>query len=343
MFTKTAVYGLGQFGFAISRHIAMKYASDDVIKISAYDIDDRVRESIRSSGAQPFHFPGVLLPGKVDVTDDIGTLLCDADLLVLAVPAQTVRENIRRLRPYVREDLALLNVAKALERGTNMTISEVVEQEMAGIGYDIQIAAMGGGMLACEMVADAPLGADIACADIQMADRIRDFLSSDTLRLYSTDDLIGLEYASAIKNVIAIGAGIVEGLGFPDSTKSFYITRASKEGALIGQTIGAKRSTFDGATQCWYGDLILSCVGGTRNKQLGAYIGQGYAVSEALDMLASQHKIAEGYATAEVLHNLAVKKGLELPIMEEIYQVLYRCKAPAEAVSCLMGRPARRI
>jgi len=338
---KISIYGLGQFGFAISKHLADKYKDNLEFSINGYEIDSKVRNELQNHRKHPYHFPNITLPENVNIAYTLDSLIQDSDLIVLAIPAQTIRENIKKIKPYLKEDATILNVAKALEKDTNLSPSEVIRQEINGNKYNL--AALAGGTIASEMVNGYPLGADLACQDIKKADELRDIFSNGGLRVYSTDDLIGVEYAGAIKNVIAIGAGIIDGLEFPIGTKTFMITRASKEGKQIGLSVGSKPETFNADSQCWGNDLIMSCMGDTRNRLFGEYIGKEWGIERAMQRLESQHQIAEGYITSKVLYGLGKNENLDIPIINAIYEILYQEKDPKTAIQNLMGRKPKRI
>lgn len=338
---KISIYGIGQFGFAISKHLANKYQNNQDLSICSYEIDPEVRNELKNNKKHPYHFPNISLPTKITITDNLESLIHNSDLIVLAIPAQTIRENIQKIKPYLKQGTTILNIAKALEKNTNLAPSEVIKQEINGNKY--YLAALAGGTIASEMVNGYPLGADIACQNIKKADELRDIFSNEKLRVYSTNDLIGVEYAGAIKNVIAIGTGILDGLNLPIGTKTFMIARASKEGKQIGISAGAKEETFNADSQCWGNDLIMSCMGDTRNRLFGEYIGMGWGTKRAIQKLESQHKIAEGYITSQVLYELGANKNLDLPIINEIYKILYNNKNPKTAIQNLMNRTPKRI
>ena len=331
---KIAIYGLGQFGFAISKHLAEKYKDDPEFSINGYEIDSKVRNGLQNNRIHPYHFPKTSLPKKIKITNNLRSLIQGSDLIILAIPAQTMRENIKKIKPYLKKNVTILNVTKALEKNTNLSSSEVIKQELKDIQYNL--ASLSGGTIASEIVNGAPLGADIACENIEKANELQNIFSNEKLKIYSTNDLIGVEYAGAIKNVIAIGAGIIDGLGLPIGTKTLMITQSFKEGKQIGLSVGSKPETFNANSQCWGNDLIMSCIGNTRNRLFGELIGSGMKIKQIIQNLKSQHKLVEGYVTSKTLYDLGGKNKLDLPIIYGIYEILYKNKKPQILIQNLM-------
>ena len=185
---------------------------------------------------------------------------------------------------------------------------------------------------------DAALGAEIGCEDYVTAKQLQELMSNQHLRVYANTDITGVEYAGSLKNVISIGAGISDGLKNPYGSKTLMISRASAEAKHLALKLGAKEHTFSTESQAWSNDLWMSCIGNTRNRYLGELIGKGCSVDEALEILTKEHKIAEGYPTAKVVHSLAVEHNVEVPVMDKIYEILYEAKKPKEAMYELMTR-----
>ena len=340
---KIIVYGAGTFGFVLARHLGCKYSYHKKYQVWLYGRNPKLIASIRNTRAHPIHFPKVTLPENVLATSECDEAVNNSYLIVLATSAQPIRSVIQDIREHISGDIIILSAAKGLELGTNLRLSEVINQELAGIKYRYKIAAFSGGTIASEMVMDAALGAEIGCEDYGIAKTLQELISNQHLRVYANTDIIGVEYSGALKNVISIGAGISDGLNNPYGSKTLMISRASAEVKRLALKLGAKEHTFSTESQAWSNDLWMSCIGNTRNRYLGELIGKGHSVDDALNILKKEHKIAEGYPTAKVVHHLAMKHEIEIPVMEKIYQILYEGKKPVEAMYELMTRQLKFI
>jgi glycerol-3-phosphate dehydrogenase (NAD(P)+) len=337
------VYGAGTFGFVLARHLGCKFVDNPKYKIWLYGRDHELMEIIRATKTHPVHFPNVTLPENVLATSERDTAINNSQLIILATPAQSVRSAVRDIRKHINQNIIILSAAKGLELRTNLRLSEVINQELAGIKYKYKIAVFSGGTIASEMVMDAALGAEIGCEDYETAKVLQELMSNQHLRVYANTDIIGVEYSGALKNVISIGAGISDGLKNPYGSKTLMISRASAEAKRLALKLGAKEHTFSAESQAWSNDLWMSCIGNTRNRYFGELIGKGYSVDDALKILEKEHKIAEGYPTAQVVHDLAMKHEIEIPVMGKIYEVLYEGKNPIDAMYELMTRQLKFI
>lgn len=345
---KVTIYGSGTFGFVLARHLGNKFA-DEARRLSSYG-DDRNYQiflygrdkhlitDIQKNRVHPVHFPEIALPGNVTAISQCEAAISDVDVLILAVKSQAVRSAIRDIGEHISKDIIILHVAKGLELETNQRLSRVIEEELARIKFDYKIAVFSGGTIAKEMIMDAALGAEIACADYATAQKLQELMSNQHLRVYANTDTTGVEYAGALKNVISIGAGISDGLKNPSGSKTLVISRASAEAKHLALQLGAQEHTFSTASQAWSNDLWMSCIGDTRNRYFGELIGKGCSVDDALAILTKEDKIAEGYPTAKVVHRLAIEHNVEIPVMGKIYEILYEGKNPREAMHELMTR-----
>ena len=179
-----AIYGLGQFGFAIARHFGEKYSLDNKIKIKAFEIRDKVRNYIAKKRQHPFHFLQTKLPRKIRIVESLKELLEDWELIILAIPAQRIRNNIKIIKDLIKKNIILLNVAKALEKETDLPLSTVLKQELKDIKFNYKIAALGGGMIASDMIKGNPVAADIACQNIETAKKLCRIFNNEKLRAY---------------------------------------------------------------------------------------------------------------------------------------------------------------
>jgi len=334
---KITIYGSGTFGFVLARHFGNKFLNKEH-EVWFYGRNEKLIKVIQKRRVHPLHFPNTNLPQNVVITFDRPKAVEDTNLIVLAVSAQSVRYAIQDIRKYITNDLIFLNAAKGLELGTNLRLSQVIEQELKNIDYNYKIAVFSGGTIASEMIEDAALGAEIACTDRATARYLQELMSNRFLRIYANTDIIGVEYAGSIKNVISTGAGISQGLKNPYGSETLLISRASAEAKRLAVKLGAKPYTFSAESQAWCNDLWMSCTGNTRNRYFGELIGSGYSVKQALEILRKEHKIAEGYPTAKVVYHLAKEHNIEIPVMEKIYEILYQDKEPKKAMVELMTR-----
>lgn len=326
------------FGFALAKHFGEKYKTNNQYQIMSYDRNKEVVEHINRNKCHPYHFPHVKLSNKNKITNDIQSFIADADILILAVPSQSVRAVARDAKKYINKNLIIVNTAKALECKTNKRLSEVINEELSGNEYTHRLAHFSGGTIAQDIVNGAPLGADIACENIQTCKMLQDMFSNENLRVYGNTDMIGIEYAGAFKNVIAILTGITNGMGLPYGSETHLISRAAKEAKDIAVRLGAKEHTFSMESQAWGNDLWMSCTGDTRNRYFGKLIGEGLTSEEALKVLEREHKIAEGYYTAKIIPYLCKKTNYHSTVLVNIYEIVYNNDACNVAIKNIMDK-----
>jgi len=285
--------------------------------------------------SHPYFHKGVSLNNNVIPVLKYERAIVDTQLIVLAIPSKFFRGCIRDIVPLMNGDIIFLNVAKAVEEGTNKFLHTVMEEETVGCPHKCYMTALAGGMLAEEVTKGWPIGADVACEDINVARIVRKLFYSPTFKMNVTTDILGLELAGAFKNVIAIGAGIFDGLGLAVSSKAAYVSEAASEFASLGIALGAQPETFALGTHSWLGDLLTTCFGNSRNRLLGEYIGSGMTVEKAIERLTSEKKISEGYHTARGFYTISVQKNLDLPILRNLYLVLHENHHPSETMSSI--------
>lgn len=276
--------------------------------------------------------PGVAIPHEVAVTSDLAAAMQEVDLCVLAVPSHALRAVCGQLGPLLTEGDLLLSVIKGLEQGTLLRMSEVVRQSLgkkAGL-----LAALSGPNIAWEVARGMPSTSVVAAGDQQTAGLVRDILMTPQFRVYTGSDLVGLELGGALKNVIAIASGIVQGLGLGANAQGALLTRGLAEMARLGAALGAKPETFAGLSGM--GDLVTTCASPhSRNRTVGERIGKGETLP---DILASMSMVAEGVTTTAAACQLAERHGVELPIAGQMREVLFEGKDPRRAVADLMTR-----
>ncbi len=345
---RISIIGAGMFGYALARVYGKRYAET---KVLLYDVNEEFINAIEKTRQHPIHFRGKLVPDNVYPTSDLKQAVSYADILLLVVPAQFMRKAIAAIKPHIDKEMVLVDLAKALELTTGKRMSEVIKEELQGVPHKYHICALAGGMLAGDVILGNPVCAEFACEDLETAKRIAEALTTPNLRLYTNTDVLGVELAGALKNVIAITAGMFDGLfgideytgGPAISSKAGLVSRASKEVKKIAMAMGAHEHTFNPGSQAWEGDLMTSCFGNSRNRQFGELLVKLGSVEKALDEMKKSNKLVEGYATAKVLHDFAKEKKLDFPVCEKIYGVLYQGKNPRLAAAELMSRPIKHI
>jgi glycerol-3-phosphate dehydrogenase (NAD(P)+) len=277
------------------------------------------------------YLPGYPFPPNLGVTSDLAEAVTDRDLILLVTPSQSVREHARALAPLLEPEAVVICCSKGLELGTRLRMSQTLREELP---TPIRIGAMSGPNLAAEIARGLPAAAVVASADRAAAEMARAALNSPRFRVYSSDDVAGVELGGALKNVIAIGIGVSDGLGYGDNAKASFMTRGLAEIARLALAAGANPLTLAGLAGL--GDLIATCSSSlSRNRTLGLELAKGRRLD---DVLAERHTVAEGAPTARAALELASDLGVEMPITEQIYQVLYEGKDVREAVQSLMLR-----
>ncbi len=276
--------------------------------------------------------PGIHFPGALHVTSDIKEAVEEKDMLLLVTPSQLMRGNVRMFAPYVSRETLLVSGSKGIEISSLKRMTEVIKEELPAMGK--RIAALSGPNMAREVAEGKPTAAVVAAADREVAVQARILLTTSQFRVYTADDVVGVELGGAFKNIIAIGAGINEGMDMGENAKAAFITRGLAELVRLGLAAGANPFTFVGLAGI--GDLIVTCASPlSRNQQLGRRLGAGEKLE---DILASTHTVAEGVYTTRAALKLAERYQVELPITYELSQVLFEGLDPHEAVPELMMR-----
>jgi glycerol-3-phosphate dehydrogenase (NAD(P)+) len=293
---------------------------------------DRASELIRD-GENRKLLPGVPLPAGARITSEISEVVDGAELAVAAIPTRYLRDTLSPLAASFPVELPVVSVAKGLEIGTLMRPSEIIV-DVLGLR---PVAALGGPSHAEEIARRLPAGVVAASADRDLAERVQMLFSTARFRVYTNADIVGVELAGAIKNVIAIAAGICDGLGFGDNAKSGLVTRGLVEMIRFGTALGAEAETFNGLAGL--GDLVTTCFSRhSRNRHVGECLGRGQNLEQ---IVAEMNGVAEGITTTRSIAELAEQRGIEMPIAAEVYAVLFEQKSPAEATASLMMRPPK--
>ena len=321
---KAVVLGSGGWGTALSQVLC-----DNGHETYLWSHNPAKAEEMAKTRENPL-LKGVILPESLHITSDLSCLE-GADLVVSASPSFAVRETGRKMAPYLRPETILTSVSKGIERDTNLRMSEVLQEETHHI---CKVVALSGPSHAEEVGIRMPTGSVSACPDRTAARFVQDAFMNDYFRIYTSYDIIGVELAAALKNVVALSCGICTGLGFQDNTRALLMTRAMAEITRLGERMGGTRRTFGGLAGM--GDLIVTCTSmHSRNNRAGILIGQGRTPQQAMEEVGA---VVEGYYAAESIHQLAEREGVDMPICRCAYEVLYHGKQVRDVVTELMTR-----
>jgi len=322
---KILILGAGAFGFAIAKLVSENHYGKEIF---IFDVNEEFIEHIHKTRTHPIFHENTKLPAHVTATKNLEKAVKGADLIILAIPTKFIRDSIKEFKHFLTQNTVFLSLVKGLENKTNKRVSEILDEELKDIKIDYEICCLSGGMIAREVTLKSPLCADLACENKTTAKKVAKLLRSDYLRIETTDDLIGVELAGAFKNVIAIGAGIFDGLGYTESSKSAFVSAAAKQMRELAIALGAKHETFGPGSQAWLGDLMTTCFGKSRNRELGELIGKGIEIKEAIETMIKSNKSIEGYITTEVVHSLIKKHNINASLLHAIYNVLYENENP---------------
>lgn len=319
------ILGAGSWGCALALNLAR---NDYNVKL--WTLSDEQSVEINKLRTNSKYLPNISIPNNIKATVDIEYAIKDSNMIVLAVPSQAIRSICKTIKPYVNSNQILIDVAKGLEKETGLTMSEVCYSELPNIPYTV----LSGPSHAEEVALNLPTTVTVACKDINIAKEVQDAFSNNTFRVYISNDVTGVELGGALKNIIAFGAGICDGLGYGDNTKAALMTRGLYEISKLGTRLGADPKTFSGLSGI--GDLIVTCTSiHSRNRKAGILIGQGKSLQETLDEV---QMVVEGITATQVAHEVAKNFKIDTPIINGIYSILYENKEPKDVVDDLMER-----
>jgi len=325
---RIGVIGAGSWGTTLANLLAKKGLD---VTLWAYEADLAAR--MAQSRINDLYLPGVRLDERLATTSDLIAAVTGREVLVLVCPSQVMRRVIEQCRTALHPEVLLVSAAKGIENDTLLTMSEVLE-ELLGSAVAARSAFLSGPSFAKEVAAEQPTAVAVAAVNEQVAATVQELFSTDYFRVYTNADVIGVELGGALKNVIALAAGVSDGLGFGHNTRAALITRGLAEIARLGEAKGAVPTTFAGLAGM--GDLVLTCTGDlSRNRTVGMELGRGRTLD---DILGSMHMVAEGVKTTLSAYQLAQKLGVDVPITEQMHQILYADKSPRQAVADLMMR-----
>jgi glycerol-3-phosphate dehydrogenase (NAD(P)+) len=339
--SRIAILGGGSWGTALAIILSRSYRTHE---ISLWVHDATLAESMRRDRENKTYLAGLPLAGNVKVSHEISEVLSGAPIVIGAIPSAHARKIYAKAFHHVDEDSVFVSAAKGLEPSTHLrpseVLSQVVCQKAAGSSagrFAERIAVLSGPSFAAEAARGEPTAVVVASSSSALAPGIQEEFAAPNFRLYTNDDVLGVELAGAMKNVIAIAAGVCQGLGLGSNSLAALITRGLAEMSRLAMALGARAETLSGLAGL--GDLVLTCTGSlSRNRQVGIELGKGRALPE---ILAGMRMVAEGVGTAGALLSLAREARIELPITEQVDAILHQGKAPREAIRDIMDRPQK--
>ena len=324
---KISVIGSGGWGIALT--ILLHKNGHD---LTIWSFDKKEAEELKETRQNKTKLPNILLPEDVKVTDDLREAVDDKDILILAVPSKAIRSVSKSLKDIIKEKQIIVNVAKGLEEDTLETMTDIIEEELKD--KNPKVAVLSGPSHAEEVGRGIPTTCVVSAHNKELTLYLQNVFMNPSFRVYTSPDMLGVEIGGALKNVIALAAGIADGLNYGDNTKAALITRGIKEISSLGVAMGGEQSTFYGLTGL--GDLIVTCASmHSRNRRAGILLGQGKTLDEAIKEV---NMVVEGVYSAKSALMAAKKYNVEIPIIEQVNAVLFENKNAAEAVNELMIR-----
>jgi glycerol-3-phosphate dehydrogenase (NAD(P)+) len=324
-----AVVGGGSWGTALARLLAANGR-----EVRLWVRDPILARTIESRRENPRYLPGAQLDDRIRATADLGGALAGVALIVSALPSHVVRSVMAEAAAHVDGGAIVVSVSKGIEEGSLKRMTEVLEDVL---GRAEGLAVLSGPSFATEVARGAPTAVTVAAHDPEVAETVRETFFAPRFRVYTSDDVVGVELGGAVKNVVAIATGIADGLAYGSNARAALITRGLAEISRLGMALGGQRLTFMGLAGL--GDLVLTCTGDlSRNRTVGLRLGRGETV-EAI--LADMDQVAEGVRSTRSVRDLAARNGIEMPIVEQVYEMLYHAKSPQVVVEELMTRESK--
>ena len=322
---KVGIIGAGSWGCALSLLL-----HNNGNQITVWSIMEDEINMLKKEHEHKDKLPGVILPDDMEFTTDLEEAVSGKDVLVMAVPSPFTRSTSAKMAPYITDGQKIINVAKGIEETTLMTLSEIIEQEIPGA----EIAVLSGPSHAEEVGKGIPTTIVVGAKNKETAEYLQNLFMSNVFRVYTSSDVLGIELGAALKNVVALAAGMADGLGYGDNTKAALITRGIAEIARLGISMGGRIETFYGLTGI--GDLIVTCASmHSRNRRAGILIGKGASMEEAM---AEVKMVVEGVYSAKAGYALAQKYNVPVPIIEQVNKILFEGMSAKDAVNELMLR-----
>lgn len=325
---KITVLGTGGWGTALSQVLC-----DNGHTVTLWSHNPEKAAQLARTRENPL-LAGVKLPEALTFTGDMGHV-AEQDMVVFATPSYAVRDTARKAAPYLRSGTPLVTVSKGVERDTHLLMSQIIEEE---VGERCKAIALSGPSHAEEVGRRIPTGVVAAHPDAAVSRLVQDTFMNEYFRVYTSTDIIGVELAAALKNVVALSCGVIDGMGYGDNTKALLMTRAMAEMGRLGEKLGGRRETFAGLAGM--GDLIVTCTSmHSRNRRCGILVGRGKSAQEAMAEIGA---VVEGYYAADSVRQLAERVGVEMPICRCAYEVLYQNKSTQAVVRELMTRAKKQ-
>ncbi len=328
---KVAIIGATSWGTTLGVVLARKG-----LQVSLWVRTKKEAAKLRKTGPNSTLLSGITFPPQLAITSSMSEALADAEAVILAVPAQTMRKNIKLVASYLKKSMLVVSAAKGMEIETGKRMTEVIAEEIDP-SFHSNICVISGPNLAREVLHELPAVAVAAAASATVARKAHELLTTPNFCVYTNTDVIGVELGGALKNIVALGAGIMDGLGYGDNAKAAFVTRGLTEITALGVALGASPLTFSGLAGL--GDLMATCASPlSRNHHVGVELAKGRPLKEITE---SMEGVAEGVTTTLAVWNIARQIGLEMPITEKMYQVLYDSVDPSEVAAELMGAKGR--
>jgi len=323
--SRVTFLGGGSFGTALA--VLLSEKENNIISI--YDRDISVVDEINNKRTNKKYLKDLKIPETVTAYNDLDSALEGAEFIVLSVPSHVVRIMCRSIKDKIKKDIPVISIAKGIEEGSDKRLSIVMEEEL-----DNPIVVLSGPSHAEEVAMKIPTTVVTSSKNMEYAMKAQDLFMSSYFRVYTNNDLIGVEIGGAVKNIIALAAGVIDGLGYGDNTKAALMTRGMKEIARVGVALGGKLETFYGLTGM--GDLIVTCTSmHSRNRRAGLMIGKGTPVKEAIENVGM---VVEGVSACRAFYELKEKLGISMPITDGVYKGLFEGRVPENIIIELMGR-----
>jgi len=318
------VIGAGSWGTTLAYLL-----SEKGYDVSLWAHEEDLAEEIKRTRINSIYLPDINLPENIKISHRLDEVVAKARYVLNVVPSQHARSVFKEALSYMPDEAVIISASKGIERGTLLTVSSILKELS-----DRHLAVLSGPSFAKEVIKKMPTAVTLATGDKDRGLILQEVFNTNHFRVYTHDDMLGVEIGGALKNVVAIASGISDGLGLGHNARAALITRGLAEMKRLGLAMGAKKETFSGLSGL--GDLVLTCTGPlSRNYTLGTKLAQGMKLT---DILSQTKTVAEGVATAESAYELSKKYNIEMPIVEQVYQVLYKDKGPAAAVNDLMHR-----
>jgi len=305
-------------------------------KVSVWEFQKELADSICLTRENPDFLPGIIIPAEIEISSDLASLVPQKNVIVVVVPSHVVRSVMTQLTGFNLESVLIVSCSKGIENDTLMPVTDVIDEILSEVSAD-HIAALSGPSHAEEVARSVPTAVTIACKSDETAGKLQTIFMNSAFRVYTSRDVVGVEMGGALKNVIAVAAGILDGAGGGDNTKAALMTRGIVEITRLGTALGADPLTFAGLSGI--GDLIVTCMSKhSRNRHLGEEIGKGKTLEQVMSEMV---QVAEGMRTAKSVMNLSDKLEVSMPISTEVYKVLFEDKPAKKAMHDLMTRDAK--